>query len=78
MLSWPQVALYASSQQIPDRSLVGDIVSIYLDNLYFTKKPSSCDNGTDNGSVESLSTKSPKPKRKTGALSKNKSDAGSN
>jgi sphinganine-1-phosphate aldolase len=32
------VALYASSQQIPDRSLVGDIIGIYIDSLYKTSK----------------------------------------
>lgn len=29
-------ALYASSQQIPDRSLVNDIITIYMDTLYKT------------------------------------------
>ncbi|CAG7833573.1 unnamed protein product [Allacma fusca] len=32
------VALYATSQQIPDRSLVGDIITIYMDALYNTTK----------------------------------------
>ncbi|CAG7829097.1 unnamed protein product [Allacma fusca] len=47
------VALYASSQQIPDRSLVGDIIAIYIDTLYKTTKRDNAD-GTS------------KPKRKFG------------
>jgi sphinganine-1-phosphate aldolase len=58
------VALYATSQQIPDRSLVGDIIAIYIDSLYKTSRRvkdggDNCSNGHDPSS---------KPKRKNGEL----------
>lgn len=33
-----KMALYATSQKIPDRSIVGDFTRLYLDSLCYTPK----------------------------------------